>query len=237
MTTTLIPVDPAISLQRSTRILTISASLLPEEIVAARQARRTRAWVIAVVTVVACLCGAWFAHAVQQKRAADTELTTAMTAVTDLQRDQRGFAETVKVRNDTAALTVQLKTVMANDLDWAVLLETLRSAGTPSRIEIIGANGMLADAGGAAAAPSAVLPSADAVTSIGSLVVTGSGPDKKAVAAYADALGKESALTNPYVTSVASAEEGGVTFSLKVDMTPAALCGRFTVECKSSGGN
>jgi len=237
MTTTLIPMDPAISLQRSTRILTISARLLPEEITAARAARRTRGWVIVVVAVVACLCGAWFAQTVQQKRAADTELTTAMNAVTDLQRDQRGFAETVKVRNDTAALTEQLKTVMANDLDWAALLDTLRSAGTPARIEIDGANGTLAGAGGGAAAPAVVMPSADAVPSIGSLVVTGAGPDKKAVAAYADALSKEPTLTNPYVTSVASTEGGGLTFSLKVDITTAALCGRFTVECKSSGGN
>jgi hypothetical protein len=44
-------------------------------------------------------------------------------------------------------------------------------------------------------------------------------------------------VTNPYVTSVASADEGGVSFSLKAAITSAALCGRFTVECKSSGGN
>ena len=62
-------------------------------------------------------------------------------------------------------------------------------------------------------------------------------PDKKAVAAYVDALGKQTVVANPYVTSVATAEGGGVTFSLRVDIASASLCGRFTVECKSAGGN
>ena len=40
-------------------------------------------------------------------------------------------------------------------------------------------------------------------------MVTGAGPDKKAVAAYVDALGKQTVVTNPYVTSVASDETEG----------------------------
>lgn len=238
-TTTLIPLDPAISLQRSTRILSISARLLPEEIVAARQARRTRAWVIVAVVLVVGLCAAWFALAHHQKQEADQELTTAMNSVTELQRDQRGFAETVKVRNDTATLTDQLTTVMASDLDWSGLLTILRGAGVPSNVELSSVNGSLAVATGATqAAPDVVLPSTDGATSIGSLVITGVGPDKRAIAAYAEALGRQKNLTNPYVTSVSAAEDiGGVTFSLKVGITSAALCGRFTVACKNSGGN
>jgi hypothetical protein len=139
------------------------------------------------------------------------------------------------VRDDTATLTRQLTAVMANDLDWDALLDALRSAGAPSKIVIDGVNGTL----DAADEPdsSNVLPSTDAAISIGSLLVTGAAPDKKAVAAYVDALGTEPVVTNPYVTNVASSDEGGVTFSLKADITPTALCGRFTVACKSSGGN
>jgi Tfp pilus assembly protein PilN len=235
MSTTLIPLDPAISLERSTRILTISARLIPQEIVAARRARRTRGWVIVFVAVVACLCGAWFLQSRYQTQQADQELTEALGAVTDLQREQREFSGTVKVRDDTATLTRQLTAVMTNDLDWDALLDTLRIAGAPSKIVIEGVNGTL-DAANEADS-SIVLPSTDAATSIGSLLVTGAAPDKKAVAAYVDALGAEPVVTNPYVTNVASSDEGGVTFSLKVDITPAALCGRFTVACKSSGGN
>src|SRR4029450_4255681 len=99
--------------------------------------------------------------------------------------------------------------------------------GSPSRIAIEGVNGTMsvdAEAGSTATA----LPGTDAVASIGALTVTGTGPDKKAVATYVEALGKQSVLTNPFVTSVTTAEDGGVTFSLKVGVTTAALCGRFT---------
>lgn len=237
MATTLMPLDPAMSPQRNTRILTISANLLPEEIAAVRRARRMRGWAIVVIAIVACLCGAWFALAQNEKQDADNELTAARNAVADLQRDQRGFSQTVKVQGDTAQLTKQLNAVMAKDLDWAALLDTLRSAGAPSRIEIDGVNGSLTT-DDAASSQANVLPSTGTAAPIGSLLVTGAGPDKKAVAAYVDALGKQSVVANPYVTSVATTEGGGgVTFSLRVDIMPASLCGRFTVECKSAGGN
>jgi Tfp pilus assembly protein PilN len=235
MSTTLIPVDPASTPLQSTRILTISASLLPEEILKARQAKRSRGWVIVAVAVVACLCAAWVAYANHQKSQAEQDLTAATTLVTDLQRSQRGFSETVQVQSDTALLTEQLTAVMANDLDWAAMLNTLRSAGIPSGVTIDGVSGSLHQDGADSAAK--VLPGATTTTSVGTLVVSGAAPDKRAVAAYVDALGKQTVLANPYVTSVASEDTGtGVTFSLKAEITNAALCGRFTTACKSSGG-
>ena len=83
---------------------------------------------------------------------------------------------------------------------------------------------------------STALPSTNPATSIGSLVVTGSAPDKQAVAAYVEALAKQTTVTNPYVTSVATDEDGGVTFSLTADITQESLCGRFTAPCTSPGG-
>jgi hypothetical protein len=191
--------------------------------------------VIVAVVLVACLCGAWFAYALHEKQNADKELAAAATKVTDLQRDQREFSETVRVQSDTAQLTLQLTTVMANDLDWAALMAALRSAGKPSRIALTGVNSSLN--GTDAAATSNPLPRAEAVGSVGSITVTGGAPDKKAVAAFADALAKQSVVTNPYITSVTSVTDGkGVTFSLKADLPQTSLCGRFTVKCKSTGG-
>ena len=236
MTTTLIPSDPATSPQWSNRTLTISADLLPEEIVAARRVRRTRGWVIVAVVVVAGLCAAWFAFALHEKQNADDELTVATTEVTDLQRDQREFSDTVRVQADTALINERLQTVMAGDLDWAALLAALRSAGTPSRITLTGVDNTLNATDATTTANP--LPRANAVGSVGSILLTGTAPDKKAVAAYADALAKQSVVTNPYITDVATDENGGgVTFSLKADIPKTSLCGRFTVPCKTSGGN
>jgi len=234
MSTTLVPLDPAISPVRSTRVLNISANLLPEEIVAARQARRTRGLVLVVVAAVAALCASWFGLAHHQKQQADQDLAKATAAVTDLQHDQREFTETLQVQADTKLLSEQLTAVMANDMDWAALLATLRSAGTPSDISVSGVNGQLNSAEGGSSTAN-VLPGS-ATDTVGSLLVSGKGPDKKAVAAYVDLLGRQTVVANPYVTSVASEESGGVSFSLRVDITRAALCGRFTTACTTSGG-
>ena len=235
MSTTLLPIDPALSPQRVNRILPISAKLLPEETIAARRARRAAFWVAAVVALVTALCAAWFAVAYQQKVAAERDLDAATVMVSDLQRQQRTYAKTVQVQNEITTLGEQLKTVMANDLDWSALLDTVRSAGTPSGIVVDGVNGRLNGAEGADASLTSTLPGTSTATSIGSLVVTGSGPDKRAVAAYVDALAKQAVLANPYVTSVATDKQNGLTFSLTVDITQKALCGRFTVECKAGG--
>jgi hypothetical protein len=235
MSTALIPLDPATTVQRSTRILGISANLLPEEIVAARRARRTRGWVFVVVAIVAVLCASWFALAFHQKREAQQELDAAKSTVAGLQGAQKEFDETLKVQADTKLLNEQLRVVMGNDLDWAALLATLRNAGAPSHITVDGVNGQL-NVAKETEATTNVLPGS-ATDTVGTLVVTGGGPDKKAVAAYVDALGKQSVVTNPFVTSVASDTSGGVTFSLRLDIKRTALCGRFTTACKTSGGN
>ena len=127
---------------------------------------------IVAVAVVACMCAAWFAYALHEKQAADKELAAAATEVTDLQRDQREFAETVRVQTDTALLTQQLTTVMASDLDWAALLATLRRAGTPSRIKLEGINGTLNSTDSTSTTTTSnALPRTDAVAAIGSLTV------------------------------------------------------------------
>ncbi len=235
MATTLMPLDPAVSPQRATRLLTISANLLPEEIVAARRARRTRGWMIALVVLVACLLGGLFHLVRQDTRAADEELTAATAEVADLQRSQRAYGEVVDVQNDTATLSQQLRTAMVNDLDWASLLAQLRSIGTSAGVEVTGINGALQNDTTAAGT---ALPSTSTAVPIGAAVVTGKGPDKRAVAAYVDALAKQSVLANPYLTNVTASEDGAddeVTWTLRVDITQAALCGRFGDKCATGG--
>jgi len=232
MATTLMPLDPAVSPQRVTRVLAISASLLPEEVVAARRARRTRGWVIVVVILVACLLGTWFVQVRRDTEAADEQLTTASAQVADLQRAQRQYAEVVDVQHDTAVLSEQLKTVMAKDLDWAALLDRLRSTGETAGVTVTGIDGLLSAADSASV--TGTLPSTNTSTAIGSITVIGTGPDKRAVATYVDTLAKQSVLANPYVTNVTTSDDE-VTWMLRVDITQAALCGRFGDKCATGG--
>ena len=58
------------------------------------------------------------------------------------------------------------------------------------------------------------------------------------MAKYVDILGGQSQIPNPFLTSLSDDDTAkDVKFSLTVDITSAALCGRFTTKCKSTGGN
>jgi hypothetical protein len=234
MATMLIPIDPAVTPQWVTRVPAISANLLPDEIIADRRARRSRAWVVVAVILVVCVLGTWYFFAARATRAADAELTAALTQVTDLKRAQRDYTEVVSVQNSTMTLSTQLTSLMANDLNWAALLETLRTNATKAGVKVVGISGQL---NGTDVVDSAnTLPSTNKAAAIGSLAVNGTGPDKKAVAAYVDTLNKQSTVANPYVTSVTTrADSGKVDFSLNVDITQVALCGRFGDKCKTEG--
>ncbi|AGZ39482.1 hypothetical protein [Actinoplanes friuliensis] len=236
MATTLMPLDPAVSPQRVTRLLTISASLLPEEVIAGRRARRTRAWVIVVVVLVAGLLGSWFAYARHQTTLADDKLSEVTVQVTDLQRDQHKYADVVEVQNQTKNITKQLRTLMANDLPWASLLDTLRTTGTASGIEVTGVNGILNATNASASDTAADLPSTSGSTSIGSLIVTGTAPDKDTIAKFVDALSTQTVVADPYLTSATKgSDDDNLQFSLRVDITGEARCGRFTAPCKTGG--
>lgn len=233
--TTLMPLDPALSPQQVTRVLSISADLLPEEIVAARRAHRTRAWVLAMVGVVVLALAGWYMIADRTARDANTDLEAVTVQQTRLQRTQADYAEVVNTQSDSAAIANQLKTLMANDMQWADLIETLRDTGTANDATVEGIAAALNAADGSGSG-STSLPSASGAASVGTVTVTGTAQDKPSVARYVEALDDISAIANPYVTSVSQNEDGTVKFALTVDITARALCGRFTTKCTTSGG-
>lgn len=234
--TTLMPLDPALSPQRVLRVLPISANLLPAEIVAGRRARRARRFVLVAVLVVAGLLAGWYVYATRQVQAATDDLTTVTGQATDLQRSQSKYAEVVGVQNQTDTIAKQLGTLLATDLPWAKLLDTLRDTGTQAGVTVTGVNGSLNKTTGTNANSSTgTLPTAKGVTTIGTLIVTGSAPDKPSIARYVDALGDLDSIANPYLTN-ASEQNGTVTFSITVDISNKAECGRFTKKCTNPGG-
>jgi hypothetical protein len=234
-TTTLLPLDPALSPQRVVRVLTIAADLLPGEIVAARRARRARGIVlVALLAVVAMLAG-WFLYADHQVALADNDLSDVTSQVTLLQRSQSKYQEVVDTQNQTSTISKQLTKLLANDLPWATLLNTLRDTGTSSGVTVAGVIATLDSTTGSAAGSATTLPNASGVTTIGTLTLTGTGPDKPSVAKYVDNLGKLTTVANPYLTTATQTHDN-VTFSITLNITSKALCGRFTTKCKSTGG-
>jgi hypothetical protein len=236
MVTTLMPLDPGVSPLRVARVLTIAANLLPEEIVDARRARRSRSWVLVALALVVLLLTGWYLRATYDRSKATDDLDdiTAQTVAT--QRNQNRFREVVEVRSQTDTLTKELKTLLAGDLPYSTLLNTLRTTGKAAGVTIEGVTATLnSTTDGAAAAP-VTLPSNSNAATVGTLLVTGSAPDKPSVAAYADKLDTLSMISNPYVTSVTTSTSNVVSFSLTADITSVAVCGRFTAKCTTSGG-
>ncbi|MFI5492844.1 PilN domain-containing protein [Actinoplanes sp. NPDC051859] len=244
MATALMPVDPAVSQQRTNRLLTISASLLPEEVVNHRRTRRVRALVILFVIVVALACGAWVVHEKRLEQEASAELDAVNIEVVDLQRAKNKYANVVKIQNEGAELKRELETVMGNDLNWAALVLLLRTVG-PENLTVEGISGKIPEVSGPETSTSGTLPSTSKAGAIGTLTVTGTAKDKKTIAQYVDNIAEETTVGNPYVTSASAgdADEEGASgdaepweFSIDVEITKASLCGEFGKACKKVGG-
>jgi len=88
-TTALLPLDPAISPEQVNRILPIRTNLLPEEITAHRNARRTRVVLAGLVVLVALLTGGWYVQADKQRDQAGARLATVTGKVDKLRKDTR----------------------------------------------------------------------------------------------------------------------------------------------------
>ena len=222
-TTALMPIDPAVSPQHIARVLPIRANLLPSEITAGRNARRTRIGLIGAVVVVVAGLALWYVYAVQHKNTAIENLSVATRQVDLAQERKASHAPLTKIMNEQEAITTQLKTLLADDLPWATTLDTVRATGTDTDVEVTEIVGTLAtEQAGAAGGP------------VATLAITGTGPDKKTVALFVERLAKVPGVTDPYLTT-ATQNDDGVQFALTAEITDAALCGRFTTACKTGG--
>ena len=236
--TTLTPLDPALSPHRAVRILSISAELLPAEIVASRRARRSRGWVVIALVLVFALLTVWYVAARIDVNDANRDLSVVTRQATTLQKKQtKSYREVVDVQNQTVTITKELKSLLADDLLWANLLDTLRDTGAGSGVTVAGINGSLDKAAGTDTG--ATLPSTSKASVVGTVTVTGSAPDKPTIAKYVDALNKLTTVANPYLTTAnKSADTNGDSvwqFNITIDVTSVALCGRFTIKCTPSG--
>jgi cytoskeletal protein RodZ len=251
MATTLMPLEPAASPQSVSRLLSITARLLPDEVVAARRARRVRTLVISVLAVFILLLGGWYAFAYYQASTAEDELNAVNQQAQSLQRQQADFSDVVGVQEQTTKISKLLTTLMAQDLRWASLFSTLRSTGTGAGVKLTSVSGTLATApaGGAAATTGGAsgstgsstadrLPSAVKDRTVASLIVTGTAPDKAALARYVEALADVTQVrivANPYLNSAVG--DGGLQWSLQLDVIASALGGRFASGAPTPGGN
>jgi Tfp pilus assembly protein PilN len=229
--TALMPLDPTVSPQQSLRILPIRANLLPDEITAGRNARRTRTLLAAVLVLTIAVLAGWCMYAVRDRNAAADELASVTKQVDDTSREMKAdkYTKVTKTIQERDTITDQLKAAMANDLPWYTLMDQLRTTGIAS-VKITSISGALDKvAAGGTTTAATVSKKAGAVT------VSGTAKDKKTIAAYLKALADAKLVTNVYLTAGNEQDKNVWTFTLNADIPKSALCGRFTTPCKSGG--
>lgn len=244
----------------SSRIPPVVANLLPAEIVEARRYTRSRRTTIVLVIVVALGLAGWFGQATYATAEAQDRLNRAQDTVTALSGQQRTFSDLIDAQTQAALIDRQLADLMAEDLPWSAFLGALQEVA-PNGIAVTAVFGTLlssadvevGSAGEAAATettdttetaggevveePGAATPAEE--TTVGTLTITAIGTDEMTCAAYIDALEGVPGLTNAALSD-ATHQDGLVHFTVKLDLTGAALGGRYTTSSASatpSGGD
>jgi Tfp pilus assembly protein PilN len=237
MTATMTPAEPLAAADPALRMVPITANLLPVEIIEARRGRALRMHVLRGVGAVLVLVIAWYGLASYQTSAARDSLASAEAQSQRLLRQQRAFAELATTQAQSRAISAQLRTLLASDLQWSRLLDAVQAAA-PKGVQITGVSGALAAGakGGRTSAKATQLPSTSGDRTIGTLTVTGSASSKPAVAACVDALAKVEGLANPLLGS-ASLQNKAVQFTVRLDITSAALGGRYSAKRNNGSGN
>lgn len=232
--TALLPLNPAVSPQQVARILPIRARLLPQEITAGRSARRMRSFVIAAVAVVVVGLGGWYVAAYQDEKQAIRDRDAVNTQVNTARNAQNAddYRQVTAVLQANQAYASQLKTLMADDLPWSVLLDDLRSMGTAKQVTIDSIAVTVADK---VATSTTAIPSSSTASTVATLTISGTAKDKKTIAGFITALATVHGVANPYMTTAAEGK-GSTSFTVNADVTSTALCGRFSaIKCKTGG--
>ncbi|BCJ44629.1 hypothetical protein GCM10010168_14420 [Actinoplanes ianthinogenes] len=230
MSTALMPLDPSVSPQQASRVLSIRANLLPQDITDSRRARRTRAVVLlSAVLVLAALSG-WYWQAATLKQSAEADFEDVTRQVSTVQKQQTKYTELTQTKNTNTVLSGELAKLMAQDLSWQAMLDLVRTTGEDAGADVSEVSGTLLKDGA----------QASSANSVGQLSISGTATDKKAVAKYIEALLKleKKGLTDPFVSNVSGADDDkeGVTYSLTVSITAKAFCGQWgETDCTSGG--
>jgi hypothetical protein len=202
----------------------IVADLMPQEVIDSRRGRKVRRRVLIALVVSVMLLAGWYAAATVEAVSARHDLVMAEDATRDITRQQGQFRKLVDAQTGSDTIRTQLETLLADDLRWSRLLGSLRAAA-PAGVTVDVVIGAL-DTDDAGAADG---------TSVGTVTLSGTAPDKRAVAAYVDALARVPAVTNPFPTD-ANDESGTVGYTIRLGIAESALGGRYTTPSPTPSG-
>lgn len=243
MSTTMLPPAPASPtppVGEAVRYPAVFADLLPEVVVTGRRLRELKRRILIGLAALLVVLLGWYGFAVWQTSSAQGDLSSAQHRSVTLQNKERAFGPLIAAQGQSAAIKAELARLMAGDLQWQPLLAALRGAAT-NGVSVTSVNATMTPAGPAVKGATAASGGLGVLNEtgqqpVGTLLLTGTAPDKNAVAGYIDALTNVPGLAAPFPANVTTAQ-GRVTFSASVLITSAALGGRYTHPATSTGGH
>lgn len=238
MSTMTAPPTPSLPPGDAVRNPRVFANLLPDEVVAARDARRLRQRILIALGGLLIFMLAIYGLAIIQTAHAKGQLSSAQSQATTLSKQERAFAPLVQAQGQAQAIRARLAQLMAGDIQWKQLIETLRK--TPRGITLTSATINLAIAQNQPSSSSRNQAGLEVLNqtgkrSIGTLTIAGTAGDKASIASYVDSLASVPGFAAPFPASVTQSGNS-YTFNVNVVVTTDVLGGRFTTPQTTSQG-
>jgi Tfp pilus assembly protein PilN len=204
-------------------------NLLPPEIEENRRARKLQVGMGAAVVLSVVAVGAGYVMAHSSATHAKSDLATAESQTSTLQRQVTQYAGDETLRTQLTSEQAMLSSAMANEVQWSHYLNDL-TLRIPDNVWISQLT-MQAGSGSSATAPASSATASALTPGIGTVSVTGVAFSHDDVATWLDSLAKEKGYTSPYFSNSAEAFLGTrriVNFTSSTIVTSDALSGRYT---------
>lgn len=202
-----------------------TVNLLPPEIAEAARARHAKMVMAAVLAVAVLAVGGLYVQAHGSVATANADLQQAELAQGRLQTQVSSFREVTQIDALVAARQALLSSAMGQEIQWSSYLNDL-SLKIPANVWLTAVSATEGSSSGTSG-PSP----AGATGTVGSVSFTGTAMTHNDVATWLEALATEPGFTEPYFSNSTEATVGTkpvVNFTSMVQLTPAALSGRYT---------
>jgi Tfp pilus assembly protein PilN len=204
-------------------------NLLPPEITAQRAVRRLAAMLAGAVVLCAVGVGGGYAYAGLGEGKAQSDLASAQSVQTSLQRQQRSLLPAQQAQNQIQAAEAALTAAMGSEVLWSRYMDDLRLR----RPEGVRFSSVKLDpttaAGSTGSAASSGSTSTAAPGAIATLTLSGKAATQPDVASLLDQLAQIKGFAAVYLTSTDrdSGAANVVTFTATASVTPDALSHRY----------
>lgn len=199
----------------------IVTNLLPPEVISARRLRALRKVIALVLLAILVLAGAGYGYGSWRAHRASSALGAEQQRTVRLTEQQQNFADVVRIQGTIAQLRGRLRTLLTDDVDFAVLIRTVLAALPPgSSVMQLALALTTADAQGVSGGTDMAVLDTSGHPHIGTVTVTGKAHNLDQVAAFVSAVAKVPGVVEAVPTSE-QGDRNAVQFTVDITLSDA----------------